>query len=74
VHVLITGGAGFIGHHLVKKLLFTGESQIVIIDNLCARKNNNLLKRTIKNSPPKSISFYKEDILNKQYCIRYFQT
>lgn len=66
MRVLITGGAGFIGHHLVKKLLLsTAENEIVIIDNLSNRKNNNLLETIIKNSRHTNITFYREDILNK---------
>lgn len=66
MRVLITGGAGFIGHHLVKKLLSsTAENEIVVIDNLSNRKNNNLLERIIKNLQHTNITFYREDILNK---------
>ncbi|HEN2198181.1 TPA: NAD-dependent epimerase/dehydratase family protein, partial [Enterococcus faecium] len=32
--ILITGGAGFIGFHLSRKLLKETENQIVAIDNL----------------------------------------
>lgn len=33
--VLITGGCGFVGRHLTKKLLERGASEIWIVDNLC---------------------------------------
>lgn len=32
--ILITGGAGFIGHHLAKHLLETSSEELVLIDNL----------------------------------------
>jgi len=39
--ILITGGAGFIGSHLVKKLI-TEKNEILIIDNLMTGKKENL--------------------------------
>ncbi len=32
--ILVTGGAGYIGSHVVKQLCDTKEHQIVIVDNL----------------------------------------
>jgi UDP-glucose 4-epimerase len=68
--ILITGGAGFIGKHLVKKLLSIsqdlGLGSLTIVDNLSgqdgigSRKN----KATIVPSH-KVLHFYKEDIRNR---------
>ena len=40
--VIITGGAGFIGSNLVKKLLENGTEKILIIDDLSTGKLKNL--------------------------------
>ena len=81
-NVLITGGAGFIGHHLVKRLTET-DSDITIIDNL-SNANNNFLRK-VKNAmqvqshnssrfirlrnegnDKTNISLYVDDIRNKE--------
>jgi UDP-glucose 4-epimerase len=38
---LVTGGAGFIGHHLVKRLIELGD-KVIIIDNLSTGRKENL--------------------------------
>ncbi|UOQ94526.1 NAD-dependent epimerase/dehydratase family protein [Halobacillus shinanisalinarum] len=40
--ILIIGGAGFIGSHLVDKLLKEGAAQIIIVDNLFVGKKENI--------------------------------
>ena len=50
--VLVTGGAGFIGSHIVEQLLQEGY-QVVVVDNLSTGKKSFL---------PKDISFYSMDI------------
>jgi UDP-glucose 4-epimerase len=47
-HILVTGGAGFIGSHLVERLLNDGES-IVIIDDFSTGSPDNL--RAVKKNP-----------------------
>ena len=52
--ILVTGGAGYIGSHVVKMLLDRGEN-VVIIDNL---------SRGHKESIPKGVSFERADLLD----------
>ncbi len=59
--ILITGGAGFIGFHLTKKLLEIG-SDVTIYDNLSNAKIDN-----VKDNP--KAKFIQDDILNlKKLC------
>ena len=39
---VVTGGAGFIGSNLVKKLVEEGHQEVCVIDNLSTEKRENL--------------------------------
>ncbi|MDC0186940.1 NAD-dependent epimerase/dehydratase family protein [Candidatus Nitrosopelagicus sp.] len=54
---LVTGGAGFIGSNIVKKLVARGD-KVTVIDNLNTGKEENLVSVRDK------ISFLKDNILN----------
>lgn len=41
-HVLVTGGAGFIGHHLVKTIIKQKPAKLYIIDNLSTGLKSNI--------------------------------
>jgi nucleoside-diphosphate-sugar epimerase len=55
---LVTGGAGFIGSNIVKKLIARGDN-VTVIDNLNTGKEENLV------SVQEKINFLRDDILNE---------
>jgi UDP-glucose 4-epimerase len=63
-NVVVTGGAGFIGVQLLKKLLSIKLDKIIVIDNLSNknRRFDDILNSDLYNK----LSFYKADIRNKQ--------
>ena len=54
---IVTGGAGFIGSNIVKKLVARGDN-VTVIDNLKTGKKENLI--SVKDK----IIFYNDSILN----------
>lgn len=71
--ILVTGGAGFIGSHVVERLLSEGE-QVVIIDNfndfyLPAYKRENL--SAVVGNP--NLTLYETDICNTASCREIFE-
>ncbi|HEU5172554.1 MAG TPA: GDP-mannose 4,6-dehydratase, partial [Nitrososphaeraceae archaeon] len=62
-NILITGGAGFVGHHLTKKLLKEKANRVIIIDNN-SNTNTPFLKEfeNFKNSFKERAVFYRKDI------------
>ena len=54
---IVTGGAGFIGSNIVKKLVARGDD-VTVIDNLNTGKKENLI--SVKDK----IVFYNDSILN----------
>ena len=59
MRILVTGGMGFIGSHLVEKLLLSNH-HVIVIDDLSIGKLKNLEK--FKNST--RLNFHKISIIN----------
>ncbi len=62
--VLITGGAGFIGSHVVRKFIKTGKYTVVNLDKLTYAGNLENLK-DVENDP--KYSFVKGDIFDTEF-------
>lgn len=54
MRVLVTGGAGFIGSHLLPELIKLGH-HLIVVDNLSSGQLSNI---------PSKVVFYQEDIIN----------
>ncbi len=63
--VLVTGGAGFIGSHLVEALLDRGD-QVVVVDNLSTGERRNLSAA----DPLPGFTFLQGDIRNAEFTAR----
>ncbi len=59
--VIVTGGAGFIGSHLVEKLVIYG-AQVTVLDSLITGNQENLA------AVASAITFVEGDIRNKDLC------
>ena len=66
---LVTGGAGFIGSHIVKHLLKLNNVKVVVLDNLKATKNLSKLA-FIPQILSDKFTFIKGDIRNYDTCIK----
>ena len=55
--ILVTGGAGFIGSHLVDKLFHLGAREVVVMDNMFLGSERNL-----ESALEKGVILYKEDL------------
>ncbi len=65
---IVTGGAGFIGSHLVERLLKDGH-QVIALDNLSSGRKENLSHLQNKEN----LSFFKVDVSNLEEIIGYFK-
>jgi len=69
--IIVTGGTGFIGKHLVRRLISQKPSSIVIIANKYNTNFNNFPDR--KNLDDVALSFYTADIRDKEAMSEIFQ-
>ena len=59
MHVLVTGGAGYIGSHTCVELLEAGYG-VVVVDNLCNSNSESL--RRVQELTGKTLKFYEGDV------------
>ena len=68
--ILVTGGTGFIGSHTCVELLDAGYD-VVVVDNLSNSKKEVIKK--IEKITNKNISFYENDVCNKEALRKIFK-
>jgi UDP-glucose 4-epimerase len=61
MHVIVTGGAGYIGSHTCLELLNAGHP-VTVIDNLCNASRKSI--RRVEELTGKSIAFFEVDLLD----------
>lgn len=63
MHILVTGGAGYIGSHTCVQLLEAGY-ELTVLDNLHNSKDESLLR--VQQITGKSLNFHKLDLLDRE--------
>jgi nucleoside-diphosphate-sugar epimerase len=63
--VLITGGCGFIGSHLVEALLRSGAA-VRVLDNLATGRRDNINQTRIQDGEPGQVTFLEGDITDRK--------
>jgi len=61
VRILVTGGAGFIGYHLVDRLMERGE-EVIVVDDLSSGSLGNLSRWTGRPE----FEFLRADLLRRR--------
>jgi UDP-glucose 4-epimerase len=70
--ILVSGGAGFIGSHLLDKLLLSHKNNnVIVIDNLSNRNNNFHIPQD--GSDNTDFAFYNVDIRNRKAILEVFR-
>lgn len=64
MHILVTGGAGYIGSHIVKQILENTNYKVSIIDNLSGGKCDVIPTLSSLTTDRERFNFYKEDLSN----------
>ncbi|WP_456387332.1 UDP-glucose 4-epimerase GalE [Desulfolithobacter sp.] len=70
MHIIVTGGAGYIGSHTCLELLEAGH-RVTVLDNLC-NSSREALNR-VEELTGQSIRFFKADLLNPGEVERVFR-
>jgi UDP-glucose 4-epimerase len=76
MNILVTGGAGYIGSHVVKQLLEATDHDVCILDNLSTGhvETVDTLETVAKSAGRGTLRFYKMDLADFQAVTKLFMT